>query len=456
VVAPTGENHGADVAAAGDQRGTGCGTFDAYIAMPRRPPPPWIFVLTAMPYGVAAAFGASVMGFMARSANSDVESIGWYVSLLLIPTFLQFLYAPIVDFWLRRKHWLIGVAVISAGCMYGAMQMRLPDQIGPFLALAFLAQMISGLIGACNGGLMATLIPADKSGRASAFHTIGNVAGGGLVGALVVYMLGHGCDRQLVGMVLVGFMIAPALAALTIDEPRPSSSGSLKEALRTMLREVGSVLGSRVGVTGVLMCLSPVGTAALANYFSGIAEDFVKPGLAHQLATLDPVHAKALLDGRVSELVAWSSGLAGQGLTALGAVAGGLLCDRYYRRAMYLLAGGLTAVCGVLMALGPLTETTFLVGSLAYALIVGFCYSAFTAAALEIIGGEEQAASTRYSLFTAAGNAAITYVGFIDTRFHESHGSSGVIASDAMLNIAGVVVLGAVFWRMGLFRKKAS
>ena len=75
---------------------------------------------------------------------------------------------------------------------------------------------------------------------------------------------------------------------------------------------------------------------------------------------------------------------------------------------------------------------------------------------LEIIGGEEQAASTRYSLFTAAGNAAITYVGFIDTRFHESHGSSGVIASDAMLNIAGVVLLGAVFWRMGLFRKKAA
>lgn len=424
--------------------------------MPRRPPPPWIFALTATPYGVAAAFAGAVTSFLTRTTGSDVESIGWYVTLLLLPTVFQFLYAPVVDFGPRRKHWLVAVSVISAGCMYGAIQLELPDQMGTFLVLSFLAQLISGLVGACNGGLMATLLPEAKQGQASAFHTIGNVAGGGVVGGLVVYLLGHGSSRDVVGLVIVAFMIAPSLAALAIDEPRRETTGSFKAALQTMLREVGAVLGSRAGLTGVLMCLSPVGTAALANYFSGIAEDFVRPGLAHQLAALDPAQAKELLDRSVSALVAWSSGPLGQGLTALGALVGGWLCDRYNRRAMYLLAGGLTAVCGVLMALGPLTETTFLTGSLAYALITGFCYSAFTAAALEIIGGEEQAASTRYSLFTAAGNAAIMYVGFVDTRFHEAHGSSGVIASDAMLNIAGVVILGAVFWRLRLFRKKPA
>ena len=426
------------------------------MATTHRPPSPWIFALTAVPYGVAAAFAGQVMAFLTRAEGSDVESIGWYGTLLLFPTVLQFLYAPVVDFGPRRKHWLVAVSVVSAACMYAAAQMQLPDQMAPFLVLSFLAQLISGLVGACNGGLMATLLPEAKQGQASAALNVGNLAGGGIVGALAVYLLGHGYDRVLVGAFLAACMIVPSLAALAIDEPPRETTGSPKEAFGTTLREVGSVLGSRAGLTGVLMCLSPVGTAALATYFNGIAEDFVKPGLAHQLAGLDAAHAKQLLDGHISSLVAWSTGVVGQVLTAIGAVVGGILCDRYNRRAMYLLAGSLTAVCGVLMALGPVTETTFVFGSLTYALIMGFCYAAFTAAALEIIGGEQQAASTRYSLFTAAGNTAIMYVGFIDTRFHEAHGSSGVIASDAMLNIAGVVLLGAVFWRMGLFRKKAA
>jgi hypothetical protein len=72
---------------------------------------------------------------------------------------------------------------------------------------------------------------------------------------------------------------------------------------------------------------------------------------------------------------------------------------------------------------------------------------------LETIGTDPKSASTRYSMFVAAGNVAIAYVGLIDTRFKEHHGVAGVVGSDALLNIAGVVVLGAVFWKLGSFGK---
>jgi hypothetical protein len=87
------------------------------------------------------------------------------------------------------------------------------------------------------------------------------------------------------------------------------------------------------------------------------------------------------------------------------------------------------------------------------ALITGFCYSSFTATVLETIGKGGRAAATQYSLFVAAGNLAILYVGLIDTRFDKAHGVEGVIASDATLNIIGVVVLAIVFWRLGSFGK---
>jgi hypothetical protein len=104
------------------------------------------------------------------------------------------------------------------------------------------------------------------------------------------------------------------------------------------------------------------------------------------------------------------------------------------------------------MALSTRDATTFIVGSLAYALITGFCFSAFFATVLETIG-TGKAAATKYSLYLAAGNAAIAYVGLIDSRFHEEHGVEGVVASDAALNLGGVIVLGTVFWLLGSFGK---
>jgi MFS family permease len=179
----------------------------------------------------------------------------------------------------------------------------------------------------------------------------------------------------------------------------------------------------------------------------------VRPDLLDEMAKLSPAAAKALLDERASEVVAFVGGPVGQVLTAIGALLGGYLCDRTNRRAMYLLAGALTAVCGIGMALSPSREATFVWGALIYALITGFCYSAFTATVLETIGEGTAAAGTRYSMFVAAGNLAIAYVGLIDTRFASEAHVEHVVWSDAALNLGGVLILGIVFWRLGLFGK---
>ena len=109
------------------------------------------------------------------------------------------------------------------------------------------------------------------------------------------------------------------------------------------------------------------------------------------------------------------------------------------------------ADCGRHEALRRTTLETALAG--VYALITGFCFAAFTAYVLETIGKSDRTAATKYSLFTAAANIAITYTGWIDTRFNERHGVEGVVGSDAALNLIGVAVLAVVFWRLGSFGK---
>jgi MFS family permease len=393
-------------------------------------PPPWLFVLTGMPYGVVGSFVGSVMPYMTADAGIDVDAIGWYGALLFIPTVLVFLYAPIVDIGPRRKHWLVLVSAISGACLIASCMMPLPQHTDAFLACAAAAQLLSGLVGSCNGGLMAASLPDQLRGKASGWYNVGNLSGGGLSASIAIWMVGHRLDPRTIGVTLAAMMVIPSLAALWVDEPRRPQT-SARDVFAATLGDVGRVLFSKSGLTGIVLCASPVGTAALVNYFSGMSRPY----------------------GASADTVALVTGLGNVGLTALGALIGGYLCDRFNRRVLYLASGALTALCGLVMALSPRIELTYAVGVMTYALITGFCYSSFTSTVLETIGKGSQAAATQYSLFVAAGNLAILYVGFVDTRFDKHHGVEGVIASDAALNIAGVVILALVFWRLGSFGK---
>lgn len=393
-------------------------------------PPPWLFVLTGMPYGVVGAFASTVMPYLTSKANVEIGAIGWYGAALQLPTVLLFLYAPLVDLGPRYKSWLVIVSVIAAACLVASCLMPLPDHTTAFLLCAVAAQAISGLVGSCNGALMAATMSDAQRGKASGWYQIGNQSGGGLSAAIVIWMTGTGVDPGVIGGTLAVLMIVPALAALAIDEPvRTLEPAGV--VFRRTLADVKAILSSKLGLTGLALCVSPVGTSALSYYFAGMFKPY----------------------GVSAGTVALVNGLGSVAMTALGAFVGGYLCDRYNRRVLYLVGGALTALCGIAMALSPRTELTFILGVAVYMLLTGFGYAAFTAVVLETIGDSGSAAATKFSLYFAGGNAAILYVGLIDTRFEARHGVEGVIGSDAALNVAGVIVLGLAFWRLGSFGK---
>ena len=385
--------------------------------------PPWLFGITAISYGIAPGFVGSTLPFLTRKAGTSVENIGWFVLLGMIPPMVQFLYAPIVDVGPRRKYWLVIVSALGGACLCAAMTMPLPSKIVPFLAFTVAGQLISGLVGSCNGGLLATTMPNELRGAAAGWLNAGNLGGSALCAWATIYMVGKGIAPLTIGLTLLALTVLPSLAALTIDEA-PREKQDLGALFGGMLSDVWRVGRSRPGWTGMLLCISPVGTAALVNYFSGLAVDY---------------HAS---DSMVAFVNGWASAL----LTAVGSLVGGYVCDRMSRRAAYLISGGLTAVCGVIMGLCPLTPMTYAVGVSAYLLVTGFCYASFSAVVLEAIGKAGAAASTQYTLFTAAGNAAIAYVGVIDTRYHHAYGPKGLLFVDAGLNVAGIFLLAIMIY----------
>ncbi|MCA1663628.1 MAG: hypothetical protein LC659_05060, partial [Myxococcales bacterium] len=209
---------------------------------------------------------------------------------------------------------------------------------------------------------------------------------------------------------------------------------TVREVFATLWRDVSHVVRLRQGWTGMLLFSSPVGTAALLNYFAGMAADY---------------HATAATVERVN-------GWFGAVVTAGGSLVGGYLCDRFSRRAMYMLSGGLTAVCALAMMAAPVSPATYAYGVTAYLFVTGLCYAGFSAVVLETIGKGGAAASTQYALFVSCGNLAINYVGFVDTRFDKGYGPRGLLGVDAAMNVFGVIALYFLFRWLGGFKKRAE
>jgi len=393
-------------------------------------PPPWLFGITGIPYGVGGTFAAVTMPFFARKAHFTMGDIGWYGTALMFPPIVQFLYAPVVDIGPKRKHWFVIVTLLGALCFGAAVMMPLPSRMTAFLTLAFIAQTISGLSGSCNGGLLATTMPDALRGAAGGWLNVGNLAGGA-ASAVLTLKMAERYPPLVVGIGLFIFMSLPCIALFWVHEPQRERR-SPREVFTTLWRDVAHIVRQREGWTGMLLFSSPVGTAALLNYFAGMAADY---------------NASA---GTVEMVNGWVSGI----VTAVGALIGGYLCDRFSRRKMYLLSGALTAVCGLAMAAAPLTPMAYTVGVTVYLFITGFCYAAFSAAVLETIGKDGAAASTQYAMFVSCGNLAINYVGFVDTRFDKHFGPRGLLTVDAAMNVIGVVALYFLFKLFGGFKKR--
>ena len=76
----------------------------------------WLFAIIEMPYGVTTGITKMLLPFLLRQAGLSVSRIGLILAVISLPTMFCVLYSPIIDFWIRRRTWLLIVASVSATC----------------------------------------------------------------------------------------------------------------------------------------------------------------------------------------------------------------------------------------------------------------------------------------------------------------------------------------------------
>ena len=405
---------------------------------PRPQPPPWLFGLTNIPFGVAGGYTSVAMPFVLGQAGIPMSVIGGVSAAVLLPLSWQFLWAPMLDVGLRRRTWLLLAAALGALLLAASLLLKLPGQLWPFEVCCVLGQGLTGLVSACNGALVATQVPPQFHGRASGWLNAANLGGNAVGGGLVIQLADTLTPRAAaIGLGLLTFL--PALAVLLLEEDLRPRRGP-REVFSSMWRDVRHTATSRRGWTGILFCIAPVSTPALLDLFSAVGGDY-------RAST-----------GTVEFTMGYGSGL----ITALGALLGGRFLDRLDKRRAYLLSGLLIALVDAAMACAPHTPAVYIAGTLAYSLVAGLCFAAFTAVVLEIIGEVDRSAATQYTLFDAAGNLATSYLAWMDGHGYElfkAHGlagSGGLLLTDAGMNVAGVIGLGLMMWLLGKRRPAAA
>lgn len=391
----------------------------------RATPPAWLFGIAAMPYGSFNGIAAVALPFLLRRDGASVSRIAAIEALVQAPAIWYVLWAPVVDFGFRRRTWIVLLSAVSGTST--ALALGLTSGGGWRLAtvLFVIASAFNQPVSSALGALVAAVLPDGMRGRAAGWSQAGILSAGVLAGGLTIWMSGR-VARSPIG-VLVGLIIfAPALAALLVREPR-SVGARLGLQLSRMWKEVVATFKRKEAWLGILFFLSPVGAGALMNLFAGIAPEF-------HASTGDVVGVAAI------------GGL----MMSVGALLGGFMLDRMNRWRIYPLAGLLTAASAAAMVLAPLRPITYFLGSAAYAFSTGVAYAAFMALALQLLGSENAAGGTRFTLFTAAVNVPVVYMLRVDGLGHARFGVRGMLAADGLANITFAILLLVVLGRVRL------
>ncbi len=387
-------------------------------------PPAFFYLFLFLPYGAGGAFVAVTVGGLAGRAGVSDGDVAGLFAIWLMPHIWKFLWAPAIDWLGTQRGWHLAANVVASAGL-GAMGIvpMGPQSLGVLRALALVAGVASTIVAMATESLVAERTPPTQLGRVAGWMQAGNAGGiafGG-TGLALAQRTGVPAATSLLAVVLLACSLPLAFVRFP---PRRDAGEGLRKAARDLSSEVLSIVRSRSGQLGLVVCALPLGMGAAANLFAAISPDW-----------------------RASPaLVATSTGVASGVISVLGSLVGGRLSDSMPRRTAYIVAGLAVAAAAFAMAGLPRTPAAFVVSVLAYNFANGLVYATFAAFVLEIIG--RGAAATKYNILAALANVPYLFVAYLDGWVSNHHGRTAMLVADGLSGVAGALVLAAVTYAL--------
>jgi MFS transporter, PAT family, beta-lactamase induction signal transducer AmpG len=384
-------------------------------------PAPWVFVLMPLPYGIFLGYVQTPLPYLLRQMGYPVDHIGSIEAFVLLPMALYFLWSPVVDFWLRRRTWMVATAAVSGALLMMAI-LLLPHHTHVATMLLFAGFGVNLTSTACAGGLLAHTQTTEGKPKAAAWMQGGALTAQALGGAALLHF-----SKQLplpvTCVIAAAMVIVPAAIALTIREAAPqSATKDFVKNCRVMGREIRETLFSWKSLPGLLLLVAPVGSGSAQSLFAAMAKDY----------SVDE-HGVMLLNG-----------ILGGVFTMVGAFAAVIVPAHWDRRIAYGAAGLACSVSGVFLALAPMRPMQYFFGVGLYMLTTGMCWAFFLGVVVYTMGEAGKSASSRYTILVSLGNLPVVYMTKVEGWGYGIFGPRGVPAMDAAGNI--LVAICVALW----------
>jgi PAT family beta-lactamase induction signal transducer AmpG len=397
---------------------------DGVIATEKPAPPPLpLFAVMEAPYGVQFALAVVVPMVLLRDAGVGIEKASALAALATLPSTFYFFYAPLVDFFVRRRTWLALAIVCTSLLSSSAILFSPATHLSLISALLFCGSLTGMLISAATGGLMGSLLDAPRKARVGAWVQVGNCGANSLFFGLFLYLAPRLSRPALAGVTMVS-MLLPGVVVLAIREPaRQPTDETYGSVVRGIGRELRTTFLSLRNLPGILLLLAPMGTGAITSVLSGLVHDY----------------------GASPAQLGFANGWGGGMLTAAGALCYLVFPARWNRTVPYVLCGILYGSVSLLISAGPMRPATLIAGMLASNFFQGLVYAAYTGVILQTLAFAGRCPSSRYTILNSIGNLPVVYMTALLGLVAGHLGTRAVGVVDGTLNFAVAALFFAWF-----------
>jgi PAT family beta-lactamase induction signal transducer AmpG len=382
-----------------------------------REPSPLVFLVLGIPGGICFGFITITFPFMASHAGLPVALTASAVAMGALAYALRVLWAPLADICLTFKRWCMLATIGIVALLIATSAIALVPANVPLLSLCL---FLVGALGCAQStpvaGLMAYNIADVRKGTASGYFMCGNMGGTAAGGALGVFLASHA--GGLVSAAVLSLLCVLPLPALLLvsQEERLSSKGRILSHLRAVFSDLWVTIKNWRAVFVIALVMTPVGLGASSYIFAAIAPEW---------------HVSA-------DLLAVLLGVGSTLASLLGCLAAGWLCDRLDSLQVFMAAGLLVVLAGVVLALGPRSSSAFSGSTLAYMFAVGAANSAYLAMILKVIG--QGAAAFKYAALNSLGNFPTAYMTAFNGWIHDRAGVTMMLLVEAGVCLALIIL----------------
>jgi hypothetical protein len=393
------------------------------VSRPTGHPAVWCVLL--VPFGAVGGFVGVALTFLASRRGISITETAFLAAASLVIQWLKWLWAPLVDITLTPRRWYVLSTLAIAATVAAMSAIPLgPSTLWTVIAIVVANSVAASVSAMAVDAMVALSTPREQLGRVSGWMQAGNLGGTGVGGGLSLLLLEH-LPEPWMGGSIVAILLVACLAPLRFAPvvTRQAPVGTAWASVRWAALDVWQALRAARGRVAALLLVLPIGTGAAST-------------------VLAQANVAARWHAGVNE-VAIVQGLLGGLAMAVGSFAGGWLGQRVLPRTAYALAGFALALVAYAMALAPATVTIYLAASLAYNVVVGAAFAAFTAVVLDAIG--RGAAATKCNVLASLSNFPIWWMGLLLAWVADRFGPAAMLEAEAAIGVValGVFLIGA-------------